>query len=312
MGFHGETASWVGTQQALALRRERMKAFVQYEPIDRRGGLSVREFKREYFRRNRPVVLSDAIDGWQARSSWTFDYFKSEYGKSMIAAYRYGEEGRYQEELVERMPLADYIDKILANDFDAYPFYMRDSAKFLLDHSELFAAFTFPKHCFDWFRLVPGSLRRPGTRIFIGPKGAVTNLHQDIWGTHFWMAQLVGRKRWVLFSPDQKEFLFKHCWQVRPDEPDLDRFPLFPKAKGFECTIGPGDLIIVPSNWVHWVVSLDPTISLTHNYMGPGNFRPCLKGQLSWTRDAAISALKARVSREGRGAPVRDLQRQKG
>jgi hypothetical protein len=74
----------------------------------------------------------------------------------------------------------------------------------------------------------------------------------------------------------------------------LERFPLFKKAKGVECTIGPGDLLIVPGNWLHWVISLDPTLSLTHNYMGPGNFWPCLKGQTGWYLDYCRGKLKRR------------------
>jgi ribosomal protein L16 Arg81 hydroxylase len=107
-------------------------------------------------------------------------------------------------------------------------------------------------------------------RIFIGPKGAVTPLHHDIWDTHAWLAQLVGRKRWIMFPPDQRHL--RYGYQVQPDQPDLEGFPRFQQATPLECTIGPGDVIFVPSRWAHWVVSLDPTISLTHNYMGRGCF----------------------------------------
>jgi len=132
--------------------------------------------------------------------------------------------------------------------------------------------------------------------VFIGPKGSIQNLHQDMWGTFFWMAQLAGRKRWILFAPDQRGFLYEPSDRlatgstrppVQPDKPDLERYPLFVKAQGFECTCGPGDLIIVPRDWFHWVQSLDPTVSLTHNYMGPGNFGSCLVGQFRWSFSVA-------------------------
>jgi ribosomal protein L16 Arg81 hydroxylase len=106
--------------------------------------------------------------------------------------------------------------------------------------------------------------------MFIGPKGAVTPLHVDLWGTHAWLSQLVGRKRWILFSPDQSQFLYD--FNVDPNQPDLRRFPQFEKARGYECTIGPGETVYVPSNWSHWVVSLDASISLSSNYMAPGCF----------------------------------------
>ena len=83
--------------------------------------------------------------------------------------------------------------------------------------------------------------------IFVGPKGAITPLHHDIWKTHSWLAQLVGRKHWILFSPDEKKFLYEY--NVQPHNPDLEKFPLFRNTKPLECIIGPGDLIFVPSGW---------------------------------------------------------------
>ncbi len=244
---------------------------IRYGAVDRRRDLSLREFKRDYFNPGRPVIMEGAIDHWKARFSWTFEGFRSRFQNTMVEAHRY-EQGRYRPDNIQRLCLSDYIGKILANDWDAFPYYLRDNWSLFVKHKDLLNDFSHPKYFFDWFRLIPGFMRRPGLRIFIGPKGAITNMHTDIWGTHFWMAQLEGRKRWILFSPDQRDFLYKNCWQVRPDNPDLERFPLFAKAKGLDCTVGPGDMIFLPSKWVHWVISLDPTISLTYNFMGSGLF----------------------------------------
>jgi histone arginine demethylase JMJD6 len=271
---------------------------ITYAPVDRRAGLSLREFKRDYLHASRPVILTDVLLDWPARLSWTFETFKSRYGKSIIQAYRY-QDGDYRGDRVQRIPLAEFIDKLLANDWKTYPYYLRDDFSLLTEHKELWADFAAPKYCFDWFNLLPSFIIRPGPRIFMGPVGAVTNLHQDMWATHFWMAHLTGRKHWILFPPNQAELLYPSAFNkahqvvhfdVQPDKPDLERYPLFKKATGLDCTVAPGEIIIVPSNWAHWVTSLDPTISLTHNYMGPGNFRPSLAGQLTWYLGARRSA----------------------
>lgn len=244
-----------------------MSEGLRYYPVDRRSGLSLREFRREYLFPGKPVVITDAIEGWKARSSWTFDYFKSHCGKTMVKVYRY-EDGGYRPDLFELVSLADYIDQILSNDWTTYPYYIRDDWRLFLEHKELLADYTIPEYFFDWFGLLPSFMRLPYPRIFIGPRGAITPLHRDVWETHAWLSQLVGRKRWILFSPDQRRLLYDY--QVRPDRPDLERFPLLRKTRPLECTIGPGDTIFVPSGWAHQVISLDPTISLTYNYMGPG------------------------------------------
>src|SRR5579862_5868342 len=107
---------------------------VQYGTVERRSGLSLQEFKREYFNR-RPVIVTDAMDDWKARQSWTFENLKSRFGTSKIIVYGY-ENGNYQTELVRTMPLGEYIDKIVANDFDSYPYYGRDNYSLLVEHKE--------------------------------------------------------------------------------------------------------------------------------------------------------------------------------
>jgi hypothetical protein len=263
-----------------------MSGYSQFPEVDRRSRLSLEQFKCEYRSRGRPVVITDAIEDWKARSRWTFDYFKSRYGGSEVTVYGY-EDGEYQPDRFKIVLLADYIDKITSIHWEAYPYYIRDNWKFFTEHKDLLADYRIPDYFFDWFQLLPPMMRLPYPRLFMGPKGAVTPLHKDIWNTHFWMAQLVGRKRWILFPPDQEEFLYD-C-KVQPDQPDLVRFPLFRKAKPIECTVGPGDTIFVPSGWPHQVISLDPTISITYNYMGPGCFWPSLTNSV---RDLLIKKIK--------------------
>lgn len=265
-----------------------------YGPVDRRIGLSLREFKREYYRR-KPVILSGGPYGWNAWSSWTWENFKSRCGKSPITVFPY-QDKQYRQDGAQKLPLAEYIDKILVNDFDTYPYYMIYNSSLLQEYEALWQDFSEPAHCYDWFNLLPKAVRFPSPRIYIGPRGAVTTLHQDRWDSHFWMAQLQGRKRWILFPPHEAEFLYPASsnkgglirYQLQPDTPDLEQFPLFAKSHGVECVIGPGDLLIVPGGWLHWVKSLDPTLSLTHNYMAPGNIMPCMVGLTKWFLDLQL------------------------
>lgn len=246
----------------------------QYPQIDRRSGLSMKEFIREYRSRRKPVVILDAIDSWRARSEWTFEFFKGKYGRHVIEVYRY-RGGKYRPSDATRMELGEYIDGVTKHDWTSFPYYVRDNWALLTDHPELSADYSFPKYFFDWFSLMPRFMRLRYPRLFIGPKGAVTPLHLDIWGTHAWLSQLMGRKRWILFSPDQKDLLYNY--EVDPERPDFERFPLYRNARPVECTLGPGETIFVPGGWAHHVSSLDPTISLTSNYMGPG----CLNRSLT-------------------------------
>lgn len=246
---------------------------LRFRPVDRRARLSVREFKREYQVAGKPVIIPDAIESWNARSSWTFDYFKSRYGQARLLVYRYDND-KYRPENVSHMRLADYIDGVSSNDWHSFPWYVRDNWALLTEYPELSADYTYPQYFFDWFSRLPSFLRLRYPRVFIGPKGAVTPLHRDIWGTHAWLSQLVGRKRWILFSREEAKLLYNN--EVNPDSPDFKRFPLLRHTHPYECVLSPGETIFVPGGWPHYVVSLDPTISLTSNYMGPGCFSPVL------------------------------------
>jgi hypothetical protein len=238
-----------------------------YPQVDRRANLSLSEFSREYRSPGKPVVITDTIEDWRARSAWTFEFFSSRYGSDSVQAYRY-QGDKYQQKDARQMRLAEYIDGVATQDWNSFPYYIRDNWALLTAHPELAADYRYPKYFYDWFSLLPPFMRLRYPRIFIGPKGAVTPLHFDIWGTHAWLSQLVGRKRWILFPADQKHLLYG-C-KVDLERPDYKRFPLFRETRPVECTIGPGDTVFVPGGWAHWVVSLDPTISLSANYMGPG------------------------------------------
>ena len=257
-----------------------------YPQVDRRHNLSAEEFRHAYLYPQRPVIITGAIDHWPARSLWSFDYFRNRFGDVRVAVHRYDEEREFTPDAVKEMTLRDYIDGVTTKDWKEFPYYLRDNWRIFHTHPELVAEHDVPPYFFDWFRLLPVFMRLPYPRIFIGPKGAITPLHADIWGTHAWLSQLIGRKRWLLFSPDQRKFLYD--FDVRCEAPDLSRHPLYREARPVEAVIGPGDTIWVPGNWSHWVHSLEAGISLTYNYMGPGCFGSCLansfKSAFSYTR----------------------------
>jgi lysine-specific demethylase 8 len=221
-------------------------------------------------------------------------------GDVRVAVHRYDEEREFTPDAVKEMTLRDYVEGVTTKDWREFPYYLRDNWRIFHTHPELMAEHDVPPYFFDWFRFLPGFMRLPYPRIFIGPKGAITPLHADIWGTHAWLSQLVGKKRWLLFSPDQRKFLYD--FDVRCEAPDLRRHPLYREARPLEAVIGPGDTIWVPGNWSHWVHSLEAGISLTYNYMGPGCFRSCLAN--AFTSAFSYSRLRQAVAARLRPHPL--------
>ncbi|XP_028925676.1 tRNA wybutosine-synthesizing protein 5 isoform X1 [Ornithorhynchus anatinus] len=72
------------------------------------------------------------------------------------------------------------------------------------------------------------------------------------------LIQVTGKKRVVLFSPRDAEYLYLSGGKsavLDVDDPDLERFPLFSKARRYECSLEGGDVLFIPALWFHNVIS---------------------------------------------------------
>ena len=104
------------------------------------------------------------------------------------------------------------------------------------------------------------------TRTWLGPANTVTPLHCDY--DDNLLAQIWGRKRFVLYPPHHDQFLYTreanpvlHASRFDPEVPDFNAFPLARQAKPIECVVGPGELIYLPAGWFHHVRALDESFS---------------------------------------------------
>ncbi|XP_014479730.1 PREDICTED: HSPB1-associated protein 1 isoform X2 [Dinoponera quadriceps] len=108
--------------------------------------------------------------------------------------------------------------------------------------------------------------------LWIGSKGAHTNCHQDSYGYNL-VAQIHGRKEWLLFPPSSSNFLeptripyeestvysrFNFFCLSKEDEKKVLDVPYKPKV----IILEPGDVLFVPWGWWHYVESLDHSMSI--------------------------------------------------
>ncbi|XP_062507617.1 hypoxia-inducible factor 1-alpha inhibitor-like [Corticium candelabrum] len=97
--------------------------------------------------------------------------------------------------------------------------------------------------------------------VLIAMGGNITPAHYD--EQHNFFCQVEGRKRCILFHPDQFECLYPHpvshpCdrqSQVDFDRPDFSRFPKFKHVKGWETIVHPGEILYIPMYWWHYIES---------------------------------------------------------
>ena len=127
-------------------------------------------------------------------------------------------------------------------------------------------------------------LDRSFTKIFLGPAGTVTRLHNDTYHTHAWLSQIRGTKQFILYPPSQARTI--HCGEgiggeqgasqtwFDPLAPDYKSFPRARQATPYVAVCGPGDTILVPSDWFHYAVALTPSVTLMRNFMNDHNAGP--------------------------------------
>lgn len=248
------------------------------DPIERRETVSPAEFAAEFEGgAGRPVIIGDAAATWPAREKWTFDFFRQQCGGDLVTVT----DRLFGSKINHRVRLAEYLtycqfpsmSPLAAVAATAeYPLYLTSYSPFA-KHPELLDDFADPYYVDNIYRDLEGGLRewylRGFSWIFIGPKGTLSPLHIDLFSTHAWLAQLQGRKHFLLFPPSDGPKLYNGA--VNLYAPDLEKHPLLAEARPVEAILEPGDVIFIPAGWAHQVISLSPSISVTVNYVSRSN-----------------------------------------
>lgn len=269
-------------------------------PVDRRRGLSVAEFRREYADRNRPVVIEDALAGWPALRKWSPAFFADRYPDKEVT-FRDG----------SVLPMRRFIERVMASTMDHPAPYWTNAP--VAEHFPELLADIDPELGFfrpNWARrrfLHPGmqaSLNRGAMiEMYIGGQGgSFPVLHWDGLSTHAYLMQIYGVKKYWVWPPSETPFMYplKDPVNVSPirdvENPDLEKFPQFAKARGGTLELHPGQLLFVPTRWWHTAKMLTPSITLSINTVNTSNWANFAqdmtrkaRGPAKWTKSAYLA-----------------------
>lgn len=234
--------------------------------------VSAREFYGRYYFVNRPVVIKGLMDNWEALRLWSPDFFAKEFGKYEVEITRDRHaDQRYEDNFSQhrsRILMKDYVSMIQeAGETNDY---------YLVAKNNLMAREEF-QPLYEHFRCPPGYLDpqflRNHVHLWFGPKGTITPLHHD--GCNILFGQIYGRKRIQLISPYDIDHVYndQECFSaVDLEKIDYQKFPLMRKVSIIDVVVEPGEFILLPVGWWHWVKSLDISISLSFsNFCVDGN-----------------------------------------
>lgn len=112
------------------------------------------------------------------------------------------------------------------------------------------------------------------SKVFVGPCGTVTRLHQDCANAHAWLGQASGRKLFVCFPPSDAAHLDVINGEKETRQSTID--PLAPKdaqprgyltnASPTVFVLEPGEVVLVPCGWWHYAAALDPSVTVMRNF----------------------------------------------
>ena len=225
-------------------------------PIEKKSGLNRETFAAEYLHPHQPVVFTDLMDNWKAKTNWTIDNLKKNYGhlEVPVVSPNYSKPGKGYMEPEMYMSLGEYLT-LLERGPMPYRIFLWNIFKHV---PEMCEDFQIPNIMDGFFKDFP--------MMFFGGKGAITPMHYDIDMSHVFLNQIHGRKRVVLFSPEQSAFLYHLPYSVASyvdiNKPDYEKYPALTKAHGWETILEPGETIFMPSGYWHYIEYTDGGYSI--------------------------------------------------
>lgn len=227
--------------------------------IPRRRNLSKEEFLKDYFIPKKPVVIEDLTKSWPAYQKWDFDYFKEKAGNVVVPLYDSSPAKASEKSHgpVKRIPMADYIDILKQGPTDLRMFFFN----LLQNCPDLLKDFYYPDLGVKFFKKLPV--------LFVGGEGSRVVMHYDMDLANNFHFNFIGRKKIILYPPDQSGYLYKVPYSIvsieiiNMDQPDFKKYPALAKAKGYETHLKHGDALYIPSKWWHYIKYETPSLSLT-------------------------------------------------
>lgn len=239
---------------------------MKVKPIARIEKLSLEEFQHEFAIQNQPVIISGAAKDWPACSLWSPETFKTMFG-NVLAPLRGSDNeidvffGEASQKTV--LSIAEYIDLIVAIPPDKRPPYLGNISfndPLAKPHLDIIKShIKFP----NYFPVNRGN----DLHLWIGAEQQKSTIHNDNY--HNFNAQIFGKKAFLLFPPDQHQLLYvkkidNELWSspIDPQNPDLEKFPLFREASGLEGILNEGDIIFIPAFWWHQALAITTSINV--------------------------------------------------
>lgn len=227
--------------------------------IDRVKTISKRDFLKNYFKPQKPVVIENYIEDWPAYSKWSLDYMKEVAGDKIVPLYD-DRPVDYKDGFNEphnTMKMSEYID-LLKEEPTKYRIFLWNILK---EVPQLQNDYKFPDFGIKLLKGLP--------MLFFGGKDSFTFMHYDIDLANIFHFHFEGKKQCILFDQRQNKFLYKvpNSLITREDidfsNPDFDKWPALKKAQGYITNLEHGNVLYMPEGYWHYMRYITPGFSMS-------------------------------------------------
>jgi len=228
--------------------------------IDEVDSITPEDFKKNYYLKNKPVILRNFAKDWPCTQKWSPQFFKVNYPDypMILTDYHKDRGGRNEEVLLKK-----YMERIEEGE----SIYAR-FVKILHDKPELKE---------DLNTDTINKMKRKtdfwvATQFFMGPPKTSTYLHCAFINNFF--VQCYGEKDWLLMSPKHNALFHPptdHAPTFRCHEdyehPSFNKEDVFRHIDVYKFTVRPGDIFYNPPFHWHYVTNKTFSISLSLRIM---------------------------------------------
>jgi len=227
--------------------------------VERIAQIDKTQFQQDYIRSNTPAILTDLSQDWAAKQKWSFDYLSEHHGDLQVPVYnsRAAKDNEHQHAPEKILKLADYFDLLKQGENDLRMFFYN----ILKNAPGLLKDFNYPNIGLKFFKRLPV--------LFVGGKGSKVQMHFDIDYAHLLLCHFGGKKRVLLFPPEQSKYMYKvpysfsSLFEVDFSNPDFEKFPALKKLSGYTAELDHGDCLYIPPGYWHYIIYQEASFSMT-------------------------------------------------
>ncbi|WP_407523951.1 cupin-like domain-containing protein [Lacibacter sp. MH-610] len=248
-------------------------------PVDTFDTIHAQQFRNDYYRQQKPVVIRSLAKQWPAYEKWNWQYFKEMVGNERVGIYNNVKSDAYTpiNTADDYTTFGAYVDMIAKG-----PAGWRIFLFNIFDHApQLVNDFTWPEEYMKGFV-------KKYPMLFVGGATSITHMHFDIDLSHILHTQFAGRKRVLLFPYAEQYKLYRKPFEVlsladfsnyhqHNGKPDYEAFPALKKATGYEVILEHGDTLFMPAGYWHHMEYLESGFAMSLRALQQG-IGPKLKG----------------------------------